>query len=170
MKTSGSALLTLCEGDPPKTVGLPQQMANNAESFPLHDVFMIYFDWGYIQSSVVITRSNISAYCIYRLRNWGRISIMVELLKDTMYLALTGKLRRAFRKYIWEADHVNNGTALYVLLGTRARKRLWDSDFLFRLPPAKNVNGQHHWPFVRGIHRLPLNSPNKVPITPKTFA
>ena len=60
-----------------------------------------------IQSSVVITRSNISAYCIYHLRNWGRISIRVELIKDTTYLALTGKLWRALCEYIWEADRVN---------------------------------------------------------------
>ena len=28
-----------------------------------------------LQSSAVITRSNISTYCIYHCRNWGRISI-----------------------------------------------------------------------------------------------
>ena len=35
MKTPGSAMLTLCEGDPPETVGLPQQMVNNAESISI---------------------------------------------------------------------------------------------------------------------------------------
>ena len=79
-----SALLTICEGNPPITVGLPQQMANNAENISVtwrvHD-----FDWGHIQmtgnkycrvlSSTDITRSNISTYCIYRHRNWGRTSI-----------------------------------------------------------------------------------------------
>ena len=40
-----SALLTICEGNPPITAGLPQQMANNAENVSItwrvHDIFWL---------------------------------------------------------------------------------------------------------------------------------
>ena len=67
-----------------------------------------------IQSSAVITRSNISTYCIYHCRNWGIISIRAEPTKDIPYLALTGELWGAFREYFWKNWPRYNGTALYI--------------------------------------------------------
>ena len=33
----------------------------------------------------------------------------------------------------------------------------------------ENIKAPRHWPFVRGIHRWPVNSPHKGPVTPKIF-
>ena len=32
-----------------------------------------------------------------------------------------------------------------------------------------NIKDLRYWPFVRGIHRWPVNSPHKWPVTQKTF-
>ena len=60
----------------------------------------------YLQSSAVITRSNIVRYCINDCRNSGGISIGCGSMKDTPYLAQTGKLWGVFCEYFWEIDGV----------------------------------------------------------------
>ena len=67
-----------------------------------------------LQSSAVITRSNIVRYYINDYRNWGRISTRCWIhKKNTAYLTLTGELWGVFCKYLWENWPRYNGTALY---------------------------------------------------------
>ena len=33
----------------------------------------------------------------------------------------------------------------------------------------ENIKAPRYWPFVRGIHRWPVNSPHKGPVTRKMF-
>ena len=40
---------------------------------------------------------------------------------------------------------------------------------LFRRRSNKKIKAPRHWPFVRGIHRWPLNFPHKGPVTRRMF-
>ena len=108
-----SALLTLCEGNPQITIGRPQQMANNAESISMtwrvHDLFWLGScrdDRLHIQSSAVTTRFNISNIAYITTGTEAEYQSGVELINNTIYLAITGKLWDAFREYFWEIDRV----------------------------------------------------------------
>ena len=70
---------------------------------------------GSLQSSAVITRSNIVRYYIDNYRNCGRVSITCWMHKDTPYLALTGELWGVFCEYLRENWPRYNGTALYLV-------------------------------------------------------
>ena len=92
---------------------------------------MIYFDWGHIQmtsnkycrvmSSTDITRSNISTYCIYHHRNWGRTSVRCWTNRRHRIPRSNGRAMGCLSWIIWEKWSRYNGTALYTLLGTIAR-------------------------------------------------
>ena len=40
---------------------------------------------------------------------------------------------------------------------------------LFRLTHRRRIESPHYWPFVRGIHRSPADSPHKGPVMWKAF-
>ena len=40
---------------------------------------------------------------------------------------------------------------------------------LFKVQIKENIKATRHWPFVRRIHRWPVNSPHKGPVTRKMF-
>ena len=76
-----------------------------------------YISNPYIQSSVVITRSNIVRYDINNYWNWDRISIRCWIFtKDIPQLALTGELWDVFCEDLWENWACYNGTEPYVLI------------------------------------------------------
>ena len=52
----------------------------------------------------------------------------------------------------------------HVVSNRRLLELLFNS---FSGPTSKKHQSPHHWPFVRGIHRWPVNSPNKGPVTRK---
>ena len=59
-----------------------------------------------------------------------------------------------------------------VIMGAMGRKS--PASWLFTQPLIQaqinqNIKAPRHWPFVRGIHRLPVNSPHKWPVTRKIF-
>ena len=68
----------------------------------------------HIQSSAIITRSDIVRYCINNCRYWSTISIRRWIHKIHPYLALTGELCAVFCEYLWEDWPRYNGTALYM--------------------------------------------------------
>ena len=57
-----------------------------------------------IQSSVVITRSNIKLYCKQQCSDWDRNWPEVEITKDTPYLALTGEIWSVYCEDLGEID------------------------------------------------------------------
>ena len=70
----------------------------------------------WLQSSAVLTRSNITWYCIHHFSDWGRIYIRISILKKhpTPYLALAGELWGVFSDDFGENWPRYNDTALYV--------------------------------------------------------
>ena len=89
-----------------------------------YDIYAYPWSWKWpaervwnIQSSAVLTPSNMAWYCTRHCRNGGRISIRVWATKDTPYFALTGELWDVFCEYIGEIWPRYNGTALnYIFL------------------------------------------------------
>ena len=47
--------------------------------------------------------------------------------------------------------------------------RLFAQPFI-QVQITENIKAQRHWPFLRGIHRWPVNFPHKWPVTRKMFA
>ena len=77
-------------------------------------VFRCYSNlYKHMQSSAVITRSNIVTYNMIYYRNWGRLSIDAGSTKDTPYLALMAELWGVFCEYLWENWQCYNDTARY---------------------------------------------------------
>ena len=68
----------------------------------------VFWHWSCweIQSSAVITRSNIVTYWSNNCRNWGRISIRCWIHKRPPYLTLTGELWVSFVDFFFTIDHV----------------------------------------------------------------
>ena len=86
----------------------------------------------HIQSSAIITWSNIVRYYINNYRNWGRISIRCLIHKDNSYIALNGELWGVFCEYFWENWPNFNGTALYYRWGRILEEGYCWADILFR--------------------------------------
>ena len=85
--------------------------------------------------------------------SWGSIDLCwckcrVETPYDTVY-------------YITVSSNDRHGVANH-----RSIECLFNS--LFRLTTKKHQSS-HYCPFVRGIHRWPVDSPHKGPVTPKMF-
>ena len=67
-----------------------------------------------LQSSAIITRSNITWYCIHLCSDWSRKPIRIEIPKDTPYLALTGELWGVLCEDFRENFSRYNGSTLYI--------------------------------------------------------
>ena len=74
-----------------------------------------------VLSSNDITRSNISTYCIYHHRNWGRTSIRGRTNRSHHMPRPDGRAMGCLSWIIWEKWSRYNGTTLYMLLGTITR-------------------------------------------------
>ena len=74
-----------------------------------------------VLSSNDITRSNISTYCIYHHRNWGRTSIRGRTNRSHHMPRPDGRAMGCLSWIIWGNWSRYNGTALYILLWIRAR-------------------------------------------------
>ena len=68
----------------------------------------------YIQSSAVITWSNVVRYCINNRRNWAEYQSKAAPTKAIPYLALAGELWDVFCEYLWENGPYYNGTTRYI--------------------------------------------------------
>ena len=82
-------------------------------------VFRCYSNlYKHMQSSAVITRSNIVTYNMIYYRNWGRLSIDTGSTKNTPYLALMGELWGVFCECLCENWQRYSDTACYMCLPT----------------------------------------------------
>ena len=139
-------------------------MANNAESISItwrvHDLFWLGScrdDRLQIQSSAVTTRSNTSKYCIYHHRNCGRISIRGWTNKKHHIPRHNGQAMGCLSWVFLRDWPCYNGTTVYVLLGTRSRKR-----FLFRFPSAKNVKWSALLTLCEGNPQITIGRPQQM--------
>ena len=99
-KKTNPALLALCEENPP---GRASYAGSISMSWRMNTHSPVICS---IQSSVVITRSNIVKYYIHNYRTWGRISIRCWIPN--------GRAMGCFCGYLWENWPRYNGTRLYL--------------------------------------------------------
>ena len=99
-----------------QTINSNAATAQRKKSILIIKMIIILWNQAYqIQSSIVITRSNIVRYCINNYGNWSKISD-ARSTKHTPYLALMRELWGVFREYLWENWSRYNDTALYVCI------------------------------------------------------
>ena len=107
-KTTNPALLALCEENPP---GRASYAGSISMSWRMNIHSPVICS---IQSSVVITRSNIVKYYIHNYRTWSRISIRCWIHKRHPIPRPNGRAMGCFCGYLWENWPRYNGTRLYL--------------------------------------------------------
>ena len=118
-------------------------------------MWLIQFQWSKteIQTSAVTTRSNLSRFTHSTAPTAEEHKSELKFTTDTPYLALAGVQSIYFNVYkIFCVE----------ILKTRFMRNTlpWLMSHLYN-DVIKWKNFTRYWPFVRGIHRSPVNSPHK---------
>ena len=148
-KTSKLRVTGLCEGNSPVTGEFPAQRASNAENVSI---------WW--------------RHHVDKIRAWYRPhkASDIALEYNTILNALTGDLYGAFFCVLWRKiprDHCSD-----VIVGSMASE-ITNLTIVYSIVYSSADQRKHQssasLAFVRGIHRWPLNSPHKGPVTRKMF-
>ena len=152
-KTSKLHVTGLCEGNPPVAGGFPSQRASNMEMFPFDDIIMVFCTcFSYVISSYLSHVRNLPIF--FRVtsldyfiglpqRQWSNPELMciISHYKDVIMSAM--------------APQITSLMIVYSIV-------YWDAD-------QRKHQSSASLAFVWGIHRWPVNSPHKGPVTRKMF-
>ena len=179
-KHQSSASLAFVWGISPGTGEFPAQMASNKEIFPFDDVIMILPIWARygvfivnsmtefffylchnvscIDSNIIICLTLLGPYNETRVKQYADYWILYIYI----YVAMTLFSVNPFFRFL---NAVILGFVLLTLTviprGSRQLNFVQIYGFSSHDDVIKRKHFPHYWPFVRGIHRWPVNSPHK---------
>ena len=167
-KTSKLRVTCLCEGNPPVTSAFPSQRARNAENVSIwwcrHENFTEQGKWTNIgcpsQTHLNFKSRDISVpktYCSVVELFWNFAQSTVVLRRTLCKFATVPRFLSNYNDAIMKAmtSQIINLTIVYSVVYSDAHQR--------KHPSSASLT------FVRGIHRWPVNSPYKGPVTRKMF-
>ena len=122
----------------------------------MYEGILWYFNWQLVKREVIYCNS---------LDRIVRLSIAMGLSLGRTYWHISTHYSDVIMSAI--ASQITAASILFLTVCSDAnqRKHQWSASLAFHDDVIKWKHFQRYWPFVRGIHRSPVNSPHQGPVT-----